>query len=96
VEQFWVDETFNRPAFPFPILGAIWTDGSDDDLGLQTSVWGRYYYSDDLWIRFRWEHLFAGDAISDGNFSDRYGLQFFQGSDDDDADYIETMVGIKF
>jgi len=96
LEQFWVDETFGRPTVRLPILSSIWTRDSDDDLGLQTSIWGRYYITPDLWVRFRWEHLFAGDAIADGNFSDRYGLRFLQGSDDDDADYIETTMGIKF
>jgi hypothetical protein len=52
--------------------------------------------TEDFWIRFRWEHLFTGDGISDGSFTDRYGLGFFQGSDDDDADYIEMMFGTKF
>lgn len=95
LEQFWVDEVFDRPATSLPFL-SFWTTESDDDLGLQTSIWGRYYMTDDLWIRIRWEHLFAGAAIADGNFSDRFGLGFFQGSDDDDADYIETMIGLKF
>lgn len=96
VEQFWVDDEFDRPALLFPLLSSVWTRESDDNLGLQTSIWGRYDVTEDLWVRFRWEHLFANDAIEDGNFSDRYGLQFLQGRDDDDADYIETMIGIKF
>ena len=95
LEQFWVDEPFDRPAAYLPFL-SFWTTESDGDLGLQTSVWGRYYMTDDFWIRFRWEHLFAGEAISDGNFTDRYGLGYFQGSDGDDADYIEIMTGVKF
>ncbi len=95
LEQFWVDEVFDRPASQLPFL-SFWTRESDDDLGLQTSIWGRYYMTEDFWIRFRWEHLFTGEAISDGNFTDRYGLGFFQGSDDDDADYIEMMFGTKF
>lgn len=95
VEQFWVDEVFDRPAVNLPLL-SFWTKESDDNLGLQTAIWGRYFMTDDLWVRFRWEHLFSGRAIADGNFSDRFGLGFLQGSDDDDADYIETMFGIKF
>ncbi len=96
LEQFWVDEVFDRPALLFPILSSVWTQESDDNLGLQTSIWGHYDITSDLWVSFRWEHLFSGDAISDGNFSDRYGLQFLQGRNDDDADYVESTIGIKF
>lgn len=95
LEQFWVDEPFDRPATVIPFL-SFWTTESDDDLGLLFQTGGRYYITDDLWIRFRWDHLFTGEGIKDGNFSDRNGLQFLQGNDDDDADYIETMIGIKF
>lgn len=94
-EQFWVDEPFDRPATIIPFL-SFWTTESDDDLGFLFQTGGRYWFTDDLWIRFRWDHFFTGDGLKDGNFSDRNGLQFFQGSDDDDADYIETMIGIKF
>lgn len=96
LEQFWVDEPFDRPAVPVPFLSSVWTKASDDDLGLQTTISGRYDITEDLWLKFRWEHLFSGDAISDGNFSDRNGLRFFQGSDDDDADYMEATLGLKF
>lgn len=94
-KQFWVDEVFDRPATAIPILG-FWTVPSDGNIGLQTSVWGKHYLTTDLWVRFRWEHLFSGQAIDDGNFIDRNGLEFLQGRKADDADYLETMVGIKF
>jgi hypothetical protein len=95
LEQFWVDEPFDLPVTPIPFL-SFWTTEADDDLGLLFQTGGRYWITDDLWIRFRWDHFFTGEGLKDGNFSDRNGLQFFQGSDDDDADYVETMIGIKF
>jgi len=95
LEQFWADEPFRRPRTILPFT-SFWTEESDDNLGLLFQTGGRYWITEDLWIRFRWDHFFTGDGLADGNFSDRNGLMFFQGSDDDDADYIETMVGIKF
>lgn len=93
VEKFWVNEPFHMPVFA-PLN--FWTKESSRDLGIQASLWGKYYYTDDLWVRFRWEHLFAGEGIKDGNFVDGYGTRFLAGSDDDDADYIECMFGITF
>ncbi len=106
LEKFWVNETAELPyvlhipvgreLMPVFQLPGFMTREASDDLGLQTTIAGRYNYTEDLWIKVQWEHLFAGDAIKDGSFTDHLGTSFLAGSDDDEADYVECTVGIAF
>ncbi|MCC6696514.1 MAG: hypothetical protein IT365_12855, partial [Candidatus Hydrogenedentes bacterium] len=89
-------ETFDQPyfvnvgQFKLPLAPALsfWTKGTDDDLGVETSLWARYHYSEDLVFEVGWSHLFTGDGLADGNYNDYNGLLFNGGTDDQDADYV--------
>jgi len=101
---FWVDEPFDAPVsfdllgFRVPIAPALsfWTQEVDDDIGLVSHIWLKYDYSEDLFFKVGWEHLFTDDGMSDGNFVFRNGLMSSQGTDDDGADYIYFDTGLKF
>ncbi|MCX5769396.1 MAG: hypothetical protein NTZ09_03865 [Candidatus Hydrogenedentes bacterium] len=43
-----------------------------------------------------WAHLFVGDGLSEGNFSDGNGLLFNGGTDNDDPDYVLLSVEFLF
>jgi hypothetical protein len=75
---------------------AFWTEESSQDLGVLTYVWAQYNYTEDLFIRVGWEHLFPGDGFEDGNFTDGHGLRFQGGTDDDGADYLFFDTGVSF
>ncbi|MCP4644477.1 MAG: alginate export family protein, partial [bacterium] len=100
----WVNEEFDAPvtfdlgAIRIPVAPALafWTDKADDDIGLTTHVWVKYDYSDDLFVKVGWEHLFTGSAMEDGSFIMRNGLDFSGGSDKDEADYIYFDTCVKF
>lgn len=109
VEEFWVDDPFDLPVMLdfgtwkgnrllLPILPefSFWTKEASDDIGVLTTLTVKYAYSKDLSIEFLWEHLFTGEGILDGNFIDRYGLFYFAGANDDDADRIQLMFALKF
>jgi len=72
------------------------TQASDDEIGTTTHLWVKYDYTEDLYFRLGWEHLFTGQGLEDGNFVHRYGLEFNGGTDDEDADYIYFDTGLKF
>ncbi|GMU91060.1 MAG: hypothetical protein AMXMBFR4_01180 [Candidatus Hydrogenedentota bacterium] len=104
VAYFGVDEPFDAPVtvtvgnFKIPVAPALsfWTNESADDIGVSTHLWINYQYSEDLYFKIGWEHLFTGQGLEDGSFMHRYGLEFSGGSDDDDADYIYFDTGLKF
>ena len=64
---------------------SFWTQESSKDLGFDTYCWMRYDYSDNLYIKLGWEHLFTGDGLADGSFLHRNGLEFSGGRDQHDA-----------
>jgi len=84
--------------FKIPVAPALsfLTQSTDDDIGATTHVWAKYDYTEDLFFRIGWEHLFTGDGLADGSFVHRYGLEFNGGTDDEDADYIYFDTGLKF
>ena len=101
---FAVDEPFDWPAYVrigktrvavAPFL-PFWTKSAETDLGVISHVWLKYNYSENLWIRIGWEHLFAGGGLYDGSFVKLNGLDLFAGTDDDDADYLYFDTSIKF
>jgi len=109
VAHFEVLETFDWPRYiqlpglwapdiRFPIVPELgfWTQEADDDIGEVAHLWVKYQYSEDLWIKVGWEHLFTGDALEDGNFIKRNGLLMTSGTDNDDTDYIYFDTGLKF
>ena len=75
---------------------SFWTRQADDSIGVTTHVWAQYDYTEDLYFRAGWEHLFTGGGLEDGSFLHRNGLQFSGGTDDDDADYFYFDTGLKF
>ena len=101
---FWVNEPFDSPVtinmggLLIPVAPALsfWTDKSDDDMGLVSHAWVKYDYSDDFWVKVGWEHFFTGDAMQDGSFQFKNGLEFAGGKDDEDADYIYFDTQLKF
>jgi opacity protein-like surface antigen len=72
------------------------TRENDTDLGLTTHLHATYNYTDDLFIRVGWEHLFTGDGLEQGNFLHRFGQEFTGGRGGDDADYFYFDLGVKF
>ncbi|MBI4557842.1 MAG: alginate export family protein [Candidatus Hydrogenedentes bacterium] len=101
---FLADEPFDWPAYvsvgrfrvPIAPLLSFWTTESDDDLGVVTDIVGVYHYSEDLAFMLHWSHLFAGDALEDGNYNNFNGLLFNGGSDNDDGDFFTFETRIKF
>ena len=104
VAAFWVDEPFDLPAYVtlgsarVPIAPALsfWSSEGSDDLGYLAAISVKYDYSDDWFIKVGWEHIFSGDAMEDGSFIFKNGLEYCGGIDKDDADYIYFDTGIKF
>lgn len=93
-----VDSLFGFPDIRLPIAPgfSFWTQEADDDIGWLTHVWVRYQYSPDLWIRVGWEHLFTGDALENGSFMKKHGLEMLGGTDQDDCDYFYFDTQVKF
>jgi hypothetical protein len=97
-------ETFDQPRhvtlgqFKIPVAPALsfWTQGTDDDIGIETQLSIAYHYSEDLTFSAGWAHLFVGDGLSDGNYNDFNGLLFNGGTDDEDADYLYFDTKICF
>lgn len=81
-----------------PIAGpfSFWTDKADSDLGWDVSLSGIYHYSEDLDFEAGWSHLFTGDGLTRGNYTDFNGLLFSGGTDNDDADYLYLQALLKF
>lgn len=81
-----------------PVAPALsfWTAEADDEIGTSTHVWLKYDYTENLFFRIGWEHLFTGEGLEQGSFLHRYGLEFSGGTDDDDADYLYFDTGIRF
>ena len=91
---------YRIPWAPVFILGIpidSWlTDDSDNDLGWEVKLSGIYHYSEDLTFEAGWAHLFTGDGLDDGNFTQSNGLAFDGGVDDDDADYLYVETRLAF
>lgn len=81
-----------------PIAGpfSFWTDRADSDLGWDVSLSSIYRYSQDLEFEAGWSHLFTGEGLAEGNYTDYNGLLFSGGTDDDDADYLYLETRVKF
>ncbi|NIA15675.1 MAG: alginate export family protein [Nitrospiraceae bacterium] len=79
-------------AHPF----SFWTRETDSELGWELSLKLVYRYSDDLEFEAGVSHLFTGDGLTDGNYSDLNGLVFTGGTDNDDADYLYVQSRLQF
>jgi len=101
---FGVLDTFDLPRFfrvgHTPLLFArgfsFMTKKSGDDLGWELDLWLKYHYSKDLTLEAGWSHLFTGDGLSKGNFTDMNGLLFNGGTAKDDADYLYFQTTLRF
>ena len=104
IKYFESIATFDMPAFwtlgrwRIPLAPALpwWTQASDDELGWELAMRGTYHYTEDLTFELGWHHLFVGDGLGDGNFSDGNGIIFNGGSDNDDSDYIYFESSLRF
>ncbi len=100
VQYFAADEAFDWPITlggiaPLNFLPFL-TNEADEELGVITHLWVKYNYSEDLFVKIGWEHLFAGDGLENGSFVKQNGLDLFSGTDDSDANYVYFDTGIKF
>lgn len=75
---------------------SFWTRDSSRTFGTLTQILLQYDYSDALHFRVIWEHMFAGDGLEEGSFSDRHGTAFIGGTAKHDADYLCFDTGLKF
>ncbi len=98
VDEFDSPVYFDLGRYRVPIAPALsfWTTPSDDELGWLAFSQVKYQYSEDIFVRFTWEHLFVGDGLEDGNFVGRNGMDLISGRDNDDADYFMLETGVKF
>lgn len=104
VAWFGVNEEFAYPVyigfadFRIPVLPSLstWTEETGRDMGVLAKLDLRYDYTEDLYFAIRYEHLFTGDALDEGSYLHNNGLSFSGGTDQEDADYIHFITGIKF
>ena len=98
-EPFDLPRHFNLGSYFIPIAPSLsfWTEEGDDDIGLVAKVGASYDYSEDLSMKLQYEHLFTGDALEDGVFTDRMGIfSASAGGRKEDKHYLEGVVSIKF
>lgn len=88
--------TVGRYRVPVAPSFSFWTTPSSRDLGWSTTFWIRYDYTEDIYVRLLWEHLFTGKGLQDGNFIGRNGLDFIGGTNSKDTDYVQIETGIRF
>jgi hypothetical protein len=104
VAYFEALEPFDLPRYialgryrvPLNPQWSFWTTSSDDSLGWQTDLWVTYRYSDALTFKAGWSHLFGGDGLEDGNYTDYNGLSFNGGTASEDADYLYAETTLSF
>ncbi len=98
LEEFDAPAHFTLGRYRVPIMPAwsFWTDGNDNDLGIEVGLYATYHYTEDLTFEAGWAHLFVGDGLDDGNFSAFNGLGFNGGTNDDDSDYLYVETRIAF
>jgi hypothetical protein len=81
------------PLFP---NRSYWTQESDAELGWEVGLYATYNYTEDLVFEVGYAHLFLGDGLEDGNFSNGNGLWFNGGTGDEDADYVYFETRLSF
>jgi hypothetical protein len=87
-------EPFDAPVLPLPL--SFITKENDTEIGWESTLRVSYRYSADLVFEAGWSHLFTGDGLSDGTFTDMNGLMFGGGTDDNDADYFFVETRLAF
>ncbi len=104
IAKDWVVAPFDYPRFvkigkfrvPLAPNLSFWTQEMSDDIGWEAALWVKYDYSKDLYFLLYYNHLFTGDATSDGAFIQFNGTDFNGGTDSDDGDYVFWMAVLKF
>ena len=104
VGREWVVEPFDSPVsidvldWKIPVAPALsfWTQENSDDLGWDTVLMAKYDITEDLWCLIYWNHMFVDDGMTEGAYVHSNGLTFSGGTDDDDIDYVEVRMGIRF
>lgn len=98
VEPFDIPRSVHFGDWRIPVWSELsfWTEESSKDMGWYTYIWGQYNYSEDVFVRAGWEHLFTGEGLNDGSFTSGHGLEFSGGTDGDDADYYFVDLGLNF
>lgn len=87
------DEVFKRPVSP--LLG-FRSRSNDAELGWELDANVTYRFSGDLYFRAGWDHLFVGDGLKEGSYTQSNGFDFNGWINDDAADYWYFETGIEF
>lgn len=93
VKYLRADEPFARPVVPW--LGFVSRE-NDKDLGWETYLDATYQYTDDIYFCAGWSHMFTGDGLRHGHFTQSNGLDFNGGTDDDAVDYFFFQTEVTF
>lgn len=98
LEEFDSPRYFTVGGFKIPVAPALsfWTQENDDELGTEVGLYVTYNYSEDLSFEVGWAHLFVGEGLEDGQFSNGNGLLFNGGTGDDDSDYVYFETKLCF
>ncbi len=83
-----------RSRMALPMFSFLTTEASND-LGWELVQTLRYVYGDATFTA-GWAHLFTGNGLSDGNYTDLNGLLSTGGTDSEDADYYFLEVAVRF
>jgi len=74
----------------------FWKNEADTTVGIESSLWMAYQYSDDLSFNMGWAHFFGDDGLEDLNVGPWNGLATYGGNGDDDYDYLWIETEISF
>ena len=103
VSYFQTLEEYDAPIHTYLFGHPLWiprltflTVPNSNDLGVETGLTATYNYTKDLQFEAGWNHLFAGDGLTQGSFSLQNGLAFTGGSGKSDADYVYMGSRLKF
>ncbi len=104
LQNLWANSTFDWPVnfrvdrFRWPVapMFDFWTEESDNNMGFEADTIIRYTYNTNLTFIVYYGHLWAGDAVRDGNYVLGFGNQFHGGVGKDDTDYAFFWSILKF
>ncbi|MCX5769467.1 MAG: alginate export family protein [Candidatus Hydrogenedentes bacterium] len=104
LQNMWANGTFDWPVnwrvgrfrWPLAPIFDFWTQESDDNMGFHADTIIRYTYNSNLTFIVYYGHLWAGDAVRDGNYVLGFGNQFHGGVAKEDADYTFFWSILKF
>jgi len=104
LQNMWANDTFDWPVhwrvnkwrFPIAPVLSFWDDASDDNMGFHADTVIRYSYNKNLTFIVYYGHLWAGDAVKDGNYVLGFGNSFHGGTAKEDADYAFFWTILRF